>query len=259
MSSPLGSPASPEDRSLAAAVGVIDLRGGVAVRAVAGQRERYRPVSLPGCLAGDPVALALAYERLGVGGLYIADLDAITRRSDASAAALREVLSSVAPPVWIDRGWSGAPPGGDVSPPDGSANSQPTLVVASETLRDWQALLRCVETRGAERLALGIDLRDGVLLSPRARWREAGPAALVDRAWRIGVRDFVAIDLAAVGTGRTEAALKTIGGLVRRFPAGRWVAGCGIGDWSDFAAWRQLGCHGVLTASWLQRLVSAEC
>ena len=62
-------------------VGVIDLKDGMAVHAVRGERERYRAVSsviTPD--GGDPLALARAFRsQLGLEELYVADLDAITR------------------------------------------------------------------------------------------------------------------------------------------------------------------------------------
>src|SRR5215218_4704423 len=52
-------------------VGVIDLKGGAAVHAVRGERERYRPI-------GDPLSVARTFrDALGLDELYVADLDAI--------------------------------------------------------------------------------------------------------------------------------------------------------------------------------------
>ena len=53
-------------------VPVIDLKGGTAVHAIRGERERYRPV-------GDALSLARTFrDALGLDELYVADLDAIT-------------------------------------------------------------------------------------------------------------------------------------------------------------------------------------
>ena len=75
-------------------VPVIDLKGGMAVHAVRGERERYRPVrSVITDDAGDPVALARAFaSELGLDELYVADLDAIggegePQRGDRRAGA----------------------------------------------------------------------------------------------------------------------------------------------------------------------------
>jgi phosphoribosylformimino-5-aminoimidazole carboxamide ribotide isomerase len=59
---------------------VLDLAGGIAVWAQAGNRARYEPVAsaLAPSVVGDPVALLRAFRgRLGAIACYIADLDAI--------------------------------------------------------------------------------------------------------------------------------------------------------------------------------------
>ena len=57
---------------------VIDLKGGVAVHAVRGDRERYRPLRSRIAEGSDPVQLTRAVrERFGLDELYVADLDAI--------------------------------------------------------------------------------------------------------------------------------------------------------------------------------------
>src|SRR5262249_34077853 len=59
-------------------VPVIDLRGGVAVRAVGGRRSEYGPLASPLAASSDPVDVARGYcAHLGLTELYLADLDAI--------------------------------------------------------------------------------------------------------------------------------------------------------------------------------------
>jgi phosphoribosylformimino-5-aminoimidazole carboxamide ribotide isomerase len=57
---------------------VIDVMGGVVVRARMGQRDRYRPIATPLSATSDPVDVArglLAVHAFKT--LYVADLDAI--------------------------------------------------------------------------------------------------------------------------------------------------------------------------------------
>ena len=57
---------------------VIDLKGGAAVHAVRGERERYRPLRSRIAAGSDPVGLTRAVRaRFGLEELYVADLDAI--------------------------------------------------------------------------------------------------------------------------------------------------------------------------------------
>src|SRR5215831_2083836 len=58
-------------------IGVIDVRGGVAMHARGGVRERYEAI-------GDPLELARRYlDDCGVEELYVADLDAIENPTSA--------------------------------------------------------------------------------------------------------------------------------------------------------------------------------
>ena len=57
---------------------VLDLIGGLVVRARMGDRDAYRPIETPLSPTPDPVAVAEGLMRLGsFPTLYIADLDAI--------------------------------------------------------------------------------------------------------------------------------------------------------------------------------------
>lgn len=100
--------------------GVIDLRGGKAVHAIAGRRDEYRPVRL--CRSsdrhfaalsqgqdGDAVALVDAFLEKGVGGTYIADLDSICERSQLSLPTISVLLERPGE-FWIDLGISGECP-----------------------------------------------------------------------------------------------------------------------------------------------------
>ena len=144
-------------------VGVIDLKGGTAVHAVRGERERYRPVSsVIGGDDGDALALARGFRaELGLDELYVADLDAIVGDGENSAsigALAREAR------VMVDAG---------VSEP---ARAQALLdlgahrvIVGTETLTGADALDRLLAELPDGALVLSVDLRDGRVLSPDAQ------------------------------------------------------------------------------------------
>ena len=126
-------------------VGVIDLKGGTAVHAVRGERERYRPL-------GDPLAIARGVRRLEE--LYVADLDAITGAGD-NAEVIRALAREAR--VMVDAG---------VSEPERARAllelGVDRVVVGTETLADADAL-------GCPSAVLSVDLRDGRTLSPDPR------------------------------------------------------------------------------------------
>src|SRR6266851_2393794 len=84
---------------------VIDLKGGVVVRARMGQREQYRPIETPLSPTSDPVDVVRGL--LSVSAfrtLYVADLDAIERKGDARAALAHVKSAFPQLDVWVDNG-----------------------------------------------------------------------------------------------------------------------------------------------------------
>ncbi|MCX6695089.1 MAG: HisA/HisF-related TIM barrel protein [Candidatus Altiarchaeota archaeon] len=57
---------------------VIDIKDGIAVKAVRGERDSYKPLSTRVCGSCEPADVARAYKLMGFQEVYVADLDAIT-------------------------------------------------------------------------------------------------------------------------------------------------------------------------------------
>jgi phosphoribosylformimino-5-aminoimidazole carboxamide ribotide isomerase len=120
-------------------VGVIDLRGGQAVHAVAGDRARYRAV--PFC-SGSVAELVRHYQRLGVKAFYLADLDAIGG-GDPDVATIHAVCrSAAATEVVADVGWRGDESAAKRAAIERLSASCPALrwIAATETCRSALAI-----------------------------------------------------------------------------------------------------------------------
>src|SRR4029078_8273443 len=84
---------------------VIDVMGGVVVRARMGQRDQYRPIATPLAPTSDPVDVArglLSVHPLRT--LYISDLDAIAGREDDRAVLMRLKGEFPRLTLWVDNG-----------------------------------------------------------------------------------------------------------------------------------------------------------
>lgn len=101
---------------------VLDLLDGQAVRAVRGERARYRPIESSLCASSEPLVVAHALlATTGARTLYVADLAAILRQGDHAAhlAALLDALDreDQAPrqagghgvEIWLDAGFTDFP------------------------------------------------------------------------------------------------------------------------------------------------------
>jgi phosphoribosylformimino-5-aminoimidazole carboxamide ribotide isomerase len=210
-------------------VGVIDLKAGMAVHAVRGERERYRPI-------GEPLALA---RRFGLEELYVADLDAITGVGDND-----EVIRALAREarVMVDAG---------VSDPERARAllglGVHRVVVGTETLADADALDRLLPDA-----VVSVDLREGRTLSPDPRLAGLPALAAVALLQRPGLRDVIVLDLARVGSGAGPD-VAAIAEIHAAFPDLALLAGGGVRDAADLRAIGAAGAAGALVATALHR------
>jgi phosphoribosylformimino-5-aminoimidazole carboxamide ribotide isomerase len=226
-------------------IGVIDLRGGVAVRARGGRRDHYAPISsvagesIP---TGDAAALAHQYvDRFGLSVLYVADLDAIEHHTPPHAAVGR--IASIAGTLWLDAGI--------VSPDDAQcalAAGASRLIVGLETLPSFEVLEAIVKAVGRERIVFSLDLRDGHPIATTRDLAQQSPEDLAARAADAGVSAMVMLDLARVGAGsgldlELLARLQSVASDVAVY------AGGGVRGADDVAHLRHTGCRGALIAS----------
>lgn len=232
-------------------LGVIDLLGGQAVRAVGGQREQYRPVVSRLCEGADPVALARGYRQVGVTDLYLADLDAIA--GHPPALGLYKTLAAEGSRLWIDAGLRDAD--------DAEALLELPIegvVVGLETLAGEAALGRLATLLGG-RLVLSLDLRQG---SPIGNaFSGSDLFAIAQQAVDLGVNRLLILDLARVGMSRGTGTEELCSALIKRHPEIEIACGGGVRDQTDLGRLHQAGVAAVLVASALHdgTLTEADC
>lgn len=225
-------------------LGVVDLRQGRAVRARGGRRDEYAPIArVAGEIIpeGDAVALARTYvERLGVSGLYVADLDAIEGRQPQ--AALSRAIGSIGAPLWLDAGVA------SVADTRRALDVGATrVIVGLETLPSFQVLESIVQEAGRPRVAFSLDLRNGQPMTRAKELEPQQPQELVARAVDAGADTVIVLDLARVGAGK-GLDLELIGRLAASHSV-RLFAGGGVRDLHDLERLRSAGCVGALVAS----------
>jgi phosphoribosylformimino-5-aminoimidazole carboxamide ribotide isomerase len=220
---------------------VIDLKGGVAVHAVRGDRERYRPLRSRIVEGSDPVHVARAVrERLGLEELYVADLDAISGGPGSPGvvgALAREAR------VMVDAGAATAAAVGRLLDL-GAAR----VVIGTESLPGAEAFRRLRAELPDAPLVLSLDLRGGRVLSPDPALAGLAPADALARLADAGAREAVVLDLARVGSGEgPDVAL--LGKLRSRLPDVRLLAGGGVRHAGDLRALAGAGAAGALVAT----------
>ena len=204
---------------------VLDLKGGLVVRAVAGRRNDYRPIASPLAASAAPPSVALSFLRLyPFQTIYIADLDAIMGRGD-NLSTLRDLARRLSPVrLWIDAG------GGAL--PAGTAFER---IIGSETLASRAPP---PDFSAAAETILSLDFRDGDFLGP--------PSLLA--APHLWPRRVIVMTLARVGLNAgpdidAVAAIKARAGARQVFAAG------GVRGAGDLEALAEAGAAGALVAS----------
>jgi phosphoribosylformimino-5-aminoimidazole carboxamide ribotide isomerase len=220
---------------------VIDLKGGVAVHAVRGERESYRPLTSRIADGSDPVVVSRAVrERLGLDELYVADLDAIggeRGHPETLAALAREAR------VMVDAG---------AATPDAVSRLRELgaarVVIGTETLPNVDALARLPDGP----LVVSLDLRAGRVISPDPALTRLDPAEALSRLADAGAREAIVLDLARVGSGEgPDVAL--LAELHACLPELELLAGGGVRDAGDLRALADAGAAGALVGTALHR------
>jgi phosphoribosylformimino-5-aminoimidazole carboxamide ribotide isomerase len=238
---------------------VLDLKGGIAVHAVRGERARYVPVQSVLAPSADPVGLARAFlTKLGCRDCYVADLDAIQGQADHGRVI--RAIAEVGVAVWLDAGIS-APADAIRAIDRGAAR----VIVGTETLRSAEsldAIVSVLPRRPAARAPTGeqglgaqtstcvlsLDLRDGRLLGGSPVIEDFDAIDLAALAWTAGIQSFIVLDLARVGSGggvQTGTAVK----LRAALPAAEIIVGGGVRDTADVRELARAGFDGVLVAT----------
>jgi phosphoribosylformimino-5-aminoimidazole carboxamide ribotide isomerase len=225
-------------------IGVLDLRHGVAVHAVAGDRQHYAPARMSAAqhvTPGDAIAIAGAYVALGLTQIYVADLDAIVDRTPQ--ATLVRAIAELGAPLWLDAGIRSADEARALA-----GDAAYRLVVGLETLPDLAALTTICRDVDGSRIAFSLDLRNGRPITPSADIAAMRLEDLVIHAADAGAGSVIVLDLARVGT-QTGPDLDVLARVRSTAPHVRLIAGGGVRGPDDLSSLKDVGCDAALVAT----------
>ena len=210
---------------------VLDLRGGIVVRARMGQRDRYRPLESPLAPTSDPIDVMQGlYSVYPFKTFYLADLDAIMGTGNNEAVLRRLKAEFPAAVFWVDNGVADLPSAQRWLDADLGH-----LVVGSESQQDTALVQHLVQH---DRVILSLDFRDQAFQGPLALLREVA-------SWP---RRLIVMTLARVGSGAGPdfdrlCAIRDIAANRRIYAAG------GVRDRADLVALKRAGIAGALVAT----------
>jgi phosphoribosylformimino-5-aminoimidazole carboxamide ribotide isomerase len=224
---------------------VLDLKDGVVVHGVKGERERYQPVVSVLTDVAAPLAVAQAFsDKLSLHEFYIADLDAIQRRGHHQTIIARLAQSWT---LMVDAG---------VSDVQGVlkllAIGASQAIIGAETLSGWDALEAIFAEVPAHQLVFSLDMHAGQVISRSLQLANLNPLKVLERLQHMGWKQVILLDLARVGAG-TGVDRTLIAEARRRYSELTLLVGGGVRDMADLRDLESLGVSGVLVATALHQ------
>jgi phosphoribosylformimino-5-aminoimidazole carboxamide ribotide isomerase len=220
-------------------VPVIDLAGGAVVRAVRGERERYRPIESRLCGSHDPVVVAARLAQYTASDtLYVADLDAI-RGGSLQATSLERIAAAVPGcTVWLDAGFTRVAAAEALR-----LHGRFVPVFGSESLQDTAELSALA---GRTDVLLSLDQRGGAPLDPAGCWSHAEwwPARVI----------VMTLDRVGAGAGPDLATFARVSAMAG---ARELIGAGGIRNEADLQSAQRAGAAAWLVASALHDLTVA--
>ncbi len=222
---------------------VIDIRNGIAVRAVAGDRGRYRAIESLLTNSAEPTEVLHALKQhFHCAACYVADLDAIERQQLNRCTIAEMVRTGVS--LIVDAGAATVDQTEELL-----QLGVRQVVIASESMRDLSQLGTLVTRLDSASLIFSIDLKHGELLVNDPVWQGIAPLNLVRFVIERGIHQLIVLDLAAVGTGHGVPTLRLCGDIRCISPDIRIISGGGVDSAECVAKAAQAGLDGLLIAS----------
>lgn len=223
---------------------VMDIKGGMAVRGIAGQRETYRPIVSSIAADSTPASVGVAYRQLGFSELYVADIDAITGREPSST--VYSMLEKMGFRLWIDAGI------GDRRSAEKLAilaQRGHIIILGLESLADSSQLPKMLGTLERCHLAFSLDLLNGCPICHCLQWRNYSAAKIAYEVVQLGVSRLIVLDISKVGTGRGLSTLALCQEFREKWPKMELITGGGASSGEDLHQIAAAGCDGALVAS----------
>lgn len=227
---------------------VIDLKEGLVVRAVAGRRDEYQPVSSCLCAGAEPAQVAAAFrEHLECELVYVADLDAIAGKSPNQQSW--QAIADCGLRLILDAGVRNVPQLESLWQFHEATGALDGMVVALESIPSVDSLRQLGRRIGPDQAVFSLDMKGGRPITDVPEFADAAAETIVESAVDCGFRRLIVLDLTAVGTFEGPRTTTLVRQLRRRFAHIQILAGGGVRHDDDLRTLIDAGCDGVLVAS----------
>jgi phosphoribosylformimino-5-aminoimidazole carboxamide ribotide isomerase len=214
----------------------IDIRGGKAVRLVEGDYDRETVFD------SDPLDAALRWQENGAEWIHIVDLDGARDGVRANASAIERIRAQVSCSIQLGGGLRSMADLAEVA-----ALGIDRMVIGSAAVTNPELVREVVQEYG-ERIAVGLDARDGMLATHG--WQSQSEVSAIEAGIRfagMGVQHIVFTDIGRDGRleGPNIEALVQINNEV----SANIIASGGVASLADIRAIREAGAAGVIVGA----------
>ncbi|WP_214659078.1 HisA/HisF-related TIM barrel protein [Candidatus Formimonas warabiya] len=227
---------------------VLDLKDGIVVRGISGEREKYLPLkSSLTASAQLPAVVETFINHFDLREFYLADLDAICsggKKNQFRVIFGDERLRFPDLSLMVDAGVT------DVAGAERIISAGvDKVVVGTETLPSLQVLADILETCGPDTVVVSLDTKDLKIISPDPELSQMTPDQLAKEISVLGVRQFILLELLRVGTGSGINRHLIDACLTVLKDTDALIIGGGVSGYEDLAWLAENGVAGALVAS----------
>lgn len=248
-------------KSIFKIIPVLDLKDGIVVHGVSGVRDKYLPIkSTLTSSAEFPQVLKAFIKHLGMREFYIADLDAIMfgrRKNQLQLIFSKEKCGNSPLNLMVDGGVTDRESAAEII----SAGAD-KVIVGTETLSSLKILADIIEAYGTTRIVVSIDIMDMRILSLSPEISQMTPVQAIKEISRLGVTQFILLELRRVGTGsgiNKQLIKECLDAVKEANSSGSLIVGGGVSGYEDLKWLAENGVDGALVASVLHNgLVSGD-
>jgi len=221
---------------------VIDILNSIAVHAIKGERDKYKPLKSNILNTSDPLEIIkILKHKFHFDEIYIADLDAIIKKNPNRKLMLK-ILEVPELNVMLDPGIINK---NDIS--NYSRYNLSKLILGLETINSFEVIEEGLRVMGQNRLSISIDMYQGKIISNLKELKKQDPLKLIKILKKLNVKEIILLDLFRVG--------QKIGGIPPLFIKfrnqfqGNILLGGGVKEFNDLEIMQYHNFSGVLIAT----------
>jgi phosphoribosylformimino-5-aminoimidazole carboxamide ribotide isomerase len=217
---------------------VIDILNSKAVHAKKGERNKYRPLESPLLNTTDPVLIVKKLSSLGFKCIYLADLDAITKKNP-NITLLEEITSISDVSIYLDPGIRSEKEINTYL--DIRINK---LIIGLETVYNLDVISNCFSFLPKNKIIISVDMYRKKIISNCKSLNNLDPIEVIEKLNNVGVFEIILLDLFRVGQ-KMDGIPKLYEKIKKTF-TGKVLVGGGIKNLNDIKTYQKANYAGVL-------------